>query len=134
MALPKAGVGLQRVAGEGAQRLGGGVRALQVTGVDGGKRLVGQRLRGAFGLPAAPLIQGDVHVALQPGVGVPGGFAVANGNEAGGLHGVGQRGISILMRRGPAGGSGKPRKAASSMAGTTTSLSRQRPSWTACVS
>jgi hypothetical protein len=59
----------------------------QVAGVDGVQRLVGQRLRQALRLPAAVGVERDVGVALDARVGVPVGFAMADGDDAGGFQG-----------------------------------------------
>ena len=63
-------------------RLRGIERALQVARVDRVDALVGQRTRHAFGLPAASGIERDVLMALQPGVDIPGRFAVSHGDDA----------------------------------------------------
>jgi hypothetical protein len=52
------------------------------------QRLVGQRLRQALRLPAAVGIEWDVGVALNARVGVPVGFTVADGDDAGGFQGI----------------------------------------------
>ena len=40
----------------------------------------------AAGLPAAGVVELDVELALDARVDVPGGFAVAHGDDAGGFH------------------------------------------------
>ena len=51
-------------------------------------------------------LERDVELALDAGVHIPGGLAMANGQDACGFHGV-QRGMSMFTRRRPAGGFGK---------------------------
>ena len=63
----------------------------QVTGIDGVQRLATQRLCHLRRLPAAPSVEPDVQLTLDARGHIPGGLAVANGNDAGGLHG-GSRG------------------------------------------
>ncbi len=71
-------IGLQRLAMRGGQRLRGLHGALQVAGEYGVERLVAQRRRQRLGLTPAVRVQGYVEMALQPPLGVPGGFAVAD--------------------------------------------------------
>ena len=73
----RAGLGnrLRRVPGPG-----------QVAGVHRFQRLATQRLRHLGRLPAAAGIEADVELALDAGSHIPGSLAVANGNDAGGLH------------------------------------------------
>src|SRR5690606_3812023 len=58
---------------------------LQVAGVDGGDRFVGQRLCQPRRLPLAVGVEGDIGVALDARVAVPGGFTMAHGQDAGDL-------------------------------------------------
>ena len=53
---------------------------------DGVNVFFGQRPGDALGLPLAPGVETDIGMALQTHVDIPGGFAVANGNDAGRLH------------------------------------------------
>ena len=52
-------------------------RALQIAGDDGGQRLVRQRLPQGGRLRQARRVQGDVDMALQAAVRIPGRFAMA---------------------------------------------------------
>ena len=61
---------------------------MQVAGVDGCNRLARKGLRRLLSLPQAGVVEGNIQVALDAGVHVPGGFAVADGNDAGGVHAV----------------------------------------------
>ena len=60
--------------------------ALQVAAVDGIQALIRQRSTCALGLPQADVVERNVQMPLDAGVHVPGGFAVAYGNDAGSLH------------------------------------------------
>ena len=60
--------------------------ALQVAAVDGVDGLIGQRQGGLAGLPQAHVVQRNVQMALEAAVHVPGGFSVADGDDAGGVH------------------------------------------------
>ena len=60
--------------------------AAQVAGIDGGDGFGGQGLADPLGLPAAGVVQADVGLALDAGIDVPGGFAMAHGDDAGGFH------------------------------------------------
>ena len=73
----RAGLGnrLRRVPGPG-----------QVTGIDRLQWLATQRLCHLRCLPTAAGIEADVELALDAGGHIPGSLAVANGNDAGGLH------------------------------------------------
>ena len=64
----------------------GGMGALQVAGVDDAGRLTRQGARQLARLPLAGAVERNVQVALDARVHVPGGLAVAHGNDAGGLH------------------------------------------------
>ena len=62
--------------------------APQMTGINGTDGLTRQGLGQAVDLPAAFGVEFDVELPLDAGIDIPGGFAVANGNDAGGVHGV----------------------------------------------
>src|SRR4051812_2106683 len=133
---------------DGAGRL---VRAPEVAGVHGAQLLAGERLPHAARLPPPGVVQLDVELALDPRVHVPGRLAMPYGNDAGGVHGGhcreappeakrGRAGRYDLVpsctstRRGPGGGLGKPCRAASNIAGSTTRLSNTGPSLVAWLS
>ncbi|MNV81887.1 hypothetical protein D3C71_1755820 [compost metagenome] len=84
-------LGHQRRARGAGHRLGGGVGPLEVAGVDGANRLTTQGLAQLGCLPQTGVVQWNVEVTLYAGVHVPGGFAMAYGNDAGGLHAGGGR-------------------------------------------
>jgi len=109
------------------------MRSRQIAGVNGGNRLAAECQRQAFGLPTAGVVEPDVQVPLNAGVHIPHRLAMADRQNAGGLRAA-QRGISMFTRRGPAGGTGKPCRAAASMAGKTARASAQMPSCVARVS
>ena len=67
--------------------LGRGPGALQIAGVDGGHGLVGEGPRQLPRLPQAGVVERDVEMPLDAGVHVPGGFSVADGDDARSLHG-----------------------------------------------
>ena len=85
-ALAQALLGHHRDAGD----LGNGLRRLvgtaQVTGVDRADLLACQGFADAAGLPTAGVVQADVELALDASIQVPGGLAVAHGDDAGGFH------------------------------------------------
>jgi hypothetical protein len=65
--------------------------AQQVAGVDHVDGLArGERAGQALGLPAPGVVQRNVELALDARVHVPGGLAVADGDDAGGVHGGGE--------------------------------------------
>ena len=119
--------------------------ARQVAGVNGLQRLaLGQAAREPLRLCAAGVVEADVELALDAGVHIPGGFTVADGENAGGVHARAgfqrdiqrniQRGSSMLTRCGPAGGLGKLASAALNRVAKIGTLSLQGPSWLARVS
>jgi hypothetical protein len=69
----------------GGDRGGGLGSTLQVTAVDGGDVLVGERRRELRRLPAAVGIERDVELALDALLDVPVGLAVADDDETGGF-------------------------------------------------
>ena len=63
------------------------VGAREIAGVDRLQPVApGQGLGQPAGLLQAGFVQGDVQLALDAGVHIPGGFAVANGEDAGDFH------------------------------------------------
>jgi hypothetical protein len=119
-ALAQAGLGLHRQAVGPGDFLGGLPGARQIAGVDHADAFIGQRLACALRLPEARGIETDVELALDAGVDVPGGFAVANGDQSGGFFHAGILEVayfvavarSMFTRRSPCGGFGKPCSAA----------------------
>jgi hypothetical protein len=85
-ALAQAWLGHQGRARGIGHGLAGGMGALQVAGVDDAGRLTCQGACQLARLPLAGAVERDVQVALDARVHVPGGLAVAHGNDAGGLH------------------------------------------------
>ena len=86
VAFPQGGDGDGLEAGDGANGPGGFEGAGEVTGVDGRDVFFLQGEGGLSGLPAAGVVELDIELALDPGVYVPGGFAMPYGDDAGGLH------------------------------------------------
>jgi hypothetical protein len=85
MPLAQAGVEAQgQLLGLG-NGLGRGAGPLQIAAVDGLQRLTPQGVRHPFGLPQAGVVQRNVRVALDAAFGIPGGFPVADGEDAGGV-------------------------------------------------
>jgi hypothetical protein len=84
---PQAGVREQRAGSHSGNRLGGLPGTPQVTGVDGIDGFICQRAADTTGLPEADLIERNVQMSLNTIANVPGGFAMAHSDDAGGLHG-----------------------------------------------
>jgi hypothetical protein len=66
--------------------LRGFMGAAQIAGVHGADLLGGKRFPHPPGLPAACVVQADVHLPLDPGSDIPGGLAVTHSDDAGGFH------------------------------------------------
>jgi hypothetical protein len=77
------GVGVHRQTRGGRDGLRRLVGPQQVAGVDRLHALFGHGRGETFGLPAAGVVEGDVELALDAGVDVPGGLAVADRQDAG---------------------------------------------------
>ena len=69
----------------GGNRQRGGFGAQQVTGVNGVDGLIRQGIRHTLGLPAPMRVEVDVELPLDARVYIPGGLAVAYGDDAGGV-------------------------------------------------
>ncbi|MPN17572.1 hypothetical protein SDC9_164927 [bioreactor metagenome] len=76
-------IGGERSARGVGNGLCGGEGAHQVAAVDGVDAVARQRACGLARLPEADVVERDVEMALDAGVHVPGGFSVADGDDAG---------------------------------------------------
>jgi hypothetical protein len=86
--LAQAHMGAQRRPGGLGHGQSGGMGALQVAAVNGVNGFsVSQGLRQQLGLALAVIVEGNVGVALDAGAGVPSGFTMSNGHDAGRNHG-----------------------------------------------
>ena len=79
--------------------LGCGVRTAEIAGVASCDGLFAQGVGQLFGLPSAVLIEFNVGVPLDAGGAVPGGFAVAHGEDAGDLQDGSRQNAAIKLGR-----------------------------------